>query len=100
MSFPPLFIGIASKLINWKSLDLPNHVYEMSSVGLEKKIKSEYIFSLTLVKLLPSGFLFFCFGSIAASTFSSTDSSMLSAATMMSHNLYKNVLRPKVDINF
>ena len=39
---------------------------------------------------------FFGLGAISAAVMSSTDSSMLSASTMMARNFYRTVFRPKV----
>jgi Na+/proline symporter len=46
--------------------------------------------------LTPQWVAFFGLGAISAAVMSSTDSSMLSASTMLSRNVYKSVFRPKV----
>ena len=45
---------------------------------------------------LSAAVAFFGLGAISAAVMSSTDSSMLSASTMLARNVYKTVFRPKV----
>ena len=49
--------------------------------------------------LTPQWVAFFGLGAVSAAVMSSTDSSMLSASTMLSRNVYKSVFRPKVSKN-
>ena len=51
---------------------------------------------LTTKMHLPAWVAFFGLGAISAAVMSSTDSSMLSASTMLARNVYKAVFRPKV----
>ena len=60
------------------------------------------VLPLCLQYLTPPWVAFFGLGAISAAVMSSTDSSMLSASTMMARNFYRTVFRPKVgntDIN-
>ena len=54
------------------------------------------VLPLTLQYLTPSWVAFFGLGAISAAVMSSTDSSMLSASTMIARNVWKTVFRPKV----
>ena len=54
------------------------------------------VLPLCLQYLTPTWVAFFGLGAISAAVMSSTDSSMLSASTMMARNVYRTVLRPKV----
>ena len=54
------------------------------------------VLPLCLQYLTPQWVAFFGLGAISAAVMSSTDSSMLSASTMLSRNVYKTIFRPKV----
>merc|ERR1712110_389017 len=53
------------------------------------------VLPLCLQYLTPPVVAFFGLGAISAAVMSSTDSSMLSASTMLARNIYKVVFRPK-----
>merc|ERR1719412_2999872 len=52
------------------------------------------VLPLCLQYLTPEWVAFFGLGAISAAVMSSTDSSMLSASTMIARNVYKTVFRP------
>ena len=52
------------------------------------------VLPLCLQYLTPTWVAFFGLGAISAAVMSSTDSSMLSASTMLARNVYKAVFRP------
>jgi high affinity choline transporter 7 len=58
------------------------------------------VLPLCLQYLTPTWVAFFGLGAISAAVMSSTDSSMLSASTMLARNVYKTVFRPRVSILF
>lgn len=54
------------------------------------------VLPLVLQHLTPKWVSFFGLGAISAAVMSSADSSVLSASSMFSYNIYKLILRPKV----
>ena len=55
---------------------------------------SKVVLPLSLQYLTPKAVAFFGLGAVSAAVMSSTDSSMLSASTMIARNFYKKVIRP------
>ena len=53
------------------------------------------VLPLVLQYLTPPAVAFFGLGAVSAAVMSSTDSSMLSASTMVARNVYQKVFRPK-----
>jgi len=84
MTVPSVLFGAIAKATDWEKTDY-GRTPENTSVVLP----------LCLQYLTPPAVAFFGLGAISAAVMSSTDSSMLSASTMMARNVYKVVLRPK-----
>ena len=82
-----MLFGAIAKATDWEKTDYGQKI-ENTSVVLP----------LCLRYLTPPVVAFFGLGAVSAAVMSSTDSSMLSASTMMARNVYKVVLRPKVRI--
>jgi len=84
MTIPSVLFGAIAKATDWEKTDY-GRVPENTSV----------ILPLCLQYLTPPAVAFFGLGAVSAAVMSSTDSSMLSASTMMARNVYKTVFRPK-----
>ena len=81
--------GARAKATDWTKTEYGhNPSKETEDLGL--------VLPLCLQYLTPPWVAFFGLGAISAAVMSSTDSSMLSASTMIARNVYKTVLRPKV----
>lgn len=63
-----------------------------------KLIDSQLTLPLVLLDLCPAPITFIGLGAVSAAVMSSVDSSVLSAASMFTHNIYKNLIRPQVPI--
>eukprot|EP00096_Caligus_rogercresseyi_P011385 TRINITY_DN4462_c0_g1_i2.p1 TRINITY_DN4462_c0_g1~~TRINITY_DN4462_c0_g1_i2.p1 ORF type:complete len:596 (-),score=-4.55 TRINITY_DN4462_c0_g1_i2:182-1969(-) len=85
MTIPSIIFGAAGKAIDWSQTS----VVEPSTPETQK-----IILPLILQYLTPGWVAFFGMGAISAAVMSSTDSSMLSAASLLSRNVYKTVFRP------
>lgn len=85
MTVPSVLFGAIAKATDWKSVIGHDIDPENTSVVLP----------LCLQYLTPPVVAFFGLGAISAAVMSSTDSSMLSASTMLARNIYKVVFRPK-----
>ena len=58
---------------------------------VELKVSTQVVLPLVLLYLTPKAVACFGLGAISAAVMSSTDSSMLSASTMMARNFYQKV---------
>ena len=87
MAVPPILFGAVAKATDWPSTTYGKEIH-----------KDDYslVLPLCLQHLTPTWVAFFGLGAVSAAVMSSTDSSMLSAASMMARNVYKVVIRPKV----
>ncbi len=91
MTGPSVVFGAIAKATDWKA------------TGFGREIgpdETKLVLPLCLQYLTPQAVAFFGLGAISAAVMSSTDSSMLSASTMLARNVYKTVLRPRVIIAF
>ncbi|CAB4066248.1 SLC5A7 [Lepeophtheirus salmonis] len=86
MIIPSAIFGAAGKAIDWSKTPIP-----APSTPETRKI----ILPLVLQYLTPGWVTFFGMGAVSAAVMSSTDSSMLSAASMLARNVYQKVFRPK-----
>mgnify|MGYP001497431732 CR=1 FL=1 len=85
MTVPSVTFGMIAKAIDWTQTDF-GRVPENTETSL--------VLPLCLQYLTPTWVAFFGLGAISAAVMSSTDSSMLSASTMLARNVYKTVFRP------
>merc|ERR1712141_145385 len=87
MAVPPVLIGAIAKSTDWNATDykgelpIPEEDYRM-------------ILPMVLQYLTPAAVSFFGLGAVSAAVMSSADSSVLSASSMFTRNVYKLLLRP------
>lgn len=88
MTVPSVLFGAIAKATDWESTAYgKTPSAECKDTGL--------VLPLCLQYLTPQWVAFFGLGAISAAVMSSTDSSMLSASTMIARNVYKAVFRPR-----
>lgn len=86
MTGPSVLFGAIAKATDWSKTDYPCP----APTGDTSKI----VLPLALQYLTPPVVAFFGLGAVSAAVMSSTDSSMLSASTMIARNFYQKVIRP------
>merc|ERR1719167_1795662 len=87
MTGPSVLLGAVAKNTDWSRTDYP--------CGAPEGSTSKVVLPLVLQYLTPPAVAFFGLGAVSAAVMSSTDSSMLSASTMVARNVYQKVFRPK-----
>jgi len=87
---PAVILGAIARETDWQSSE-----YKCGQENNGKLHNTNIVVPLVLQYLTPNWVAFFGLGAISAAVMSSTDSSMLSASTMMARNVYKKVFRPK-----
>ncbi|XP_022098358.1 high-affinity choline transporter 1-like isoform X2 [Acanthaster planci] len=88
MGVPSVLIGAVGASTNWNA----------TTLDLEKTDpyrRSSIILPLVIQYLTPPVVSFIGLGAVSAAVMSSTDSSVLSASSMFTHNVYKLVFRPR-----
>ena len=87
MTGPSVLFGAIAKATDWEQTGYngPAPTGDCSKVVLP----------LALQYLTPKAVAFFGLGAVSAAVMSSTDSSMLSASTMIARNFYQKVIRPQ-----
>jgi len=85
MTGPSVLFGAIAKATDWNSIGIVPPSGDCSKVVLP----------LVLQALTPKAVAFFGLGAVSAAVMSSTDSSMLSASTMIARNFYQIVIRPQ-----
>merc|ERR1712241_968545 len=83
MAIPATLFGAVAKATDWSEIDY----------GQDPE-KAQLVLPLCLQYLTPQWVAFFGLGAVSAAVMSSTDSSMLSASSMLARNFYCTVLRP------
>jgi len=87
MTGPSVLFGAVAKATDWSKTDYP--------CPAPSGATSKVVLPLCLQYLTPPVVAFFGLGAVSAAVMSSTDSSMLSASTMIARNFYQKVIRPK-----
>eukprot|EP00092_Neocalanus_flemingeri_P106012 GFUD01135966.1.p1 GENE.GFUD01135966.1~~GFUD01135966.1.p1 ORF type:complete len:607 (+),score=99.83 GFUD01135966.1:58-1878(+) len=87
MTGPSVLFGAVAKATDWSLTDYP--------CPAPSGATSKVVLPLSLQYLTPPVVAFFGLGAVSAAVMSSTDSSMLSASTMIARNFYQKVIRPK-----
>ena len=78
---------------DWSTVDMPRNLLGKDNTTLAD---SRLVVPVVLQYLTPQWVSIFGMGAISAAVMSSADSSILSASTMFTHNIYKIIIRPKV----
>ncbi|XP_038046002.1 high-affinity choline transporter 1-like [Patiria miniata] len=88
MSIPPVLLGAVGASTSWNdtTLDLGN---------IDPFSQTSLILPLVIQYLTPPVISFIGLGAVSAAVMSSADSSILSSSSMFTHNVYKQVFRPK-----
>ena len=101
MTAPSVLFGAIGKATDWSQTGYANTKEAQEGCILEHKTEcaeddTKLILPLCLQYLTPPVVAFFGLGAVSAAVMSSTDSSMLSASTMLARNVFKTVFWPKV----
>jgi len=86
MTGPSVLFGAIARATDWSKTEYPCPAPTGSA--------SKVVLPLALQYLTPPVVAFFGLGAVSAAVMSSTDSSMLSASTMIARNFYQKVIRP------
>ena len=89
MTGPSVLFGAIAKNTDWSLTEYPGPAPSGEC--------SKVVLPLALQYLTPKAVAFFGLGAVSAAVMSSTDSSMLSASTMIARNFYQKVIRPKAE---
>ncbi|KXJ09271.1 high-affinity choline transporter 1 isoform X2 [Exaiptasia diaphana] len=93
MTIPAVLIGAAGASADWTQTGFyPEGLRNMTNATLTPP-DGLLILPLVLRYLTPNYIAFFGLGAISAAVMSSTDSSILSASSMFTHNIYKTLFR-------
>ncbi|XP_018008874.1 high-affinity choline transporter 1-like, partial [Hyalella azteca] len=90
MAIPAVLIGAIAKTVEWEQTPFNQSIVEAG--------KAKLVLPLVLQYLTPSWVAFIGLGAVSAAVMSSADSSVLSASSMFTHNVYKGVIRPHASI--
>ena len=87
-------------MIDWTQTGF--YVAPANGTNATSPTKPEGVLVLPMVLryLTPNYISFFGLGAVSAAVMSSADSSILSASTMFSHNIYRSIFRQKVNTLF
>merc|ERR1711981_1343572 len=97
MTAPSVLFGAVAKATDWEATGYNNtkEVRSGTIIGDGSYDDTKLVLPLCLQYLTPPAVAFFGLGAVSAAVMSSTDSSMLSASTMLARNVFKTVFYPK-----
>ena len=97
MTAPSVLFGAVARATDWNSTLYANtsDAAKGTIVGDGTYDDTKLVLPLCLQYLTPPAVAFFGLGAVSAAVMSSTDSSMLSASTMLARNVFKTVFYPK-----
>lgn len=104
MTAPSVLFGAIAKATDWEAAGYPggtpraNNAEEnaICDAGGDCRVDdTKLVLPLCLQYLTPTAVAFFGLGAVSAAVMSSTDSSMLSASTMLARNVFKTVFYPQ-----
>jgi len=90
MAVPAVLIGAIAKSTDWTQASPSTLTKDNTTIS-----DTRLVLPLVLQYLTPKWVSFFGLGAISAAVMSSADSSVLSASSMFSYNIYKLIFRPK-----
>ncbi|CAI5449739.1 unnamed protein product [Caenorhabditis angaria] len=93
MAIPPALIGAIARNTDWRMTDYSpwNNGTKVESIPPDKR---NMVVPLVFQYLTPRWVAFIGLGAVSAAVMSSADSSVLSAAAMFAHNIWKLTIRP------
>ena len=107
MTAPSVLFGAIAKATDWSKVgynpylsnvtgNRPGELCDPNNPDVCREDDTKLVLPLCLQYLTPPAVAFFGLGAVSAAVMSSTDSSMLSASTMLARNVFKTVFYPKV----
>ncbi|VDM76985.1 unnamed protein product [Strongylus vulgaris] len=93
MAIPPALIGAIARNTDWRMTDYSpwNNGTKVEAIPEDKR---NMVVPLVFQYLTPKWVAFIGLGAVSAAVMSSADSSVLSAASMFAHNIWKLTIRP------
>jgi high affinity choline transporter 7 len=93
MAIPPALIGAIARNTDWRLTDFDPFLNGTKTEHIPRE-QTSMVVPLVFQYLAPKWVTFIGLGAISAAVMSSADSSVLSAASMFSHNIWKLTINP------
>lgn len=94
-AIPPALIGAIARNTDWSLTDYRPYGNATTSTSIPPE-HSSLVVPLVFQYLTPKWVTFIGLGAVSAAVMSSADSSVLSAASMFAHNIWKLTIHPNV----